>query len=90
MKKMLMTVAMVCAFGSQAQAFDNVSNTNVMKQVVIQHILTQILNQNSTQTYTNNNLIIHTGNIAQGGTAQCWSKFVYHSDGSRTPRVVCQ
>ena len=90
MKKMCMTVAMMCAFSSQAVALDNVSNTNVVTGVVIAHILTQILGQNSTQTYTNKNMTIHTGNIAQGGTAQCWTKFVYHSDGSYTPRVVCQ
>ena len=90
MKKLCMTVAMICAVSSQAHAFDNVTNSNVIKQVIIQQVLTQILNQNSTQTFENNNVTIHTGSVAQGNKGQCWSKFVYHSDGSRTPRVVCQ
>ena len=40
-----------------------------------------------------NNLVkfaIGTGNISNGmGIQQCWSKFVYNSDGSKTPKIVC-
>ncbi len=83
---MLMSVALV---GTNANAFEIQSNDAVMKQVLIQSVLQQLLggksNINNQVKFT-----VGTGNISNGmGIQQCWSKFVYHSDGSKTPKIVC-
>jgi len=83
---MLMSVALV---GTNANAFEIQSNDAVMKQVLIQSVLQQLLGGKSN---INNQVkfAIGTGNISNGmGIQQCWSKFVYHSDGSKTPKIVC-
>ena len=81
-----MSVALV---GTNANAFEIQSNNAVMKQVLIQSVLQQLLGGKSN---INNQVkfAIGTGNISNGmGIQQCWSKFVYHSDGSKTPKIVC-
>jgi len=83
---MLMSVALV---GTNANAFEIQSNDAVVKQVLIQSVLQQLLGGKSN---INNQVkfAIGTGNISNGmGIQQCWSKFVYHSDGSKTPKIVC-
>ncbi len=81
-----MSVALV---GTNANAFEIQSNDAVMKQVLIQSVLQQLLGGKSN---INNQVkfAIGTGNISNGmGIQQCWSKFVYHCDGSKTPKIVC-
>ncbi len=81
-----MSVALV---GTNANAFEIQSNDAVVKQVLIQSVLQQLLGGKSN---INNQVkfAIGTGNISNGmGIQQCWSKFVYHSDGSKTPKIVC-
>jgi len=90
MKKIICGIVLSLGLvGTNASAFEIQSNDAVMKQVLIQSVLQQLLGGN---TNINNQVkfTIGTGNINNGmGIQQCWSKFVYHSDGSKTPKIVC-
>ena len=76
MKKIICGIVLSLGLVGNANAFEIQSNDAVMKQVLIQSVLQQLLGGN---TNINNGM----------GIQQCWSKFVYHSDGSKTPKIVC-
>ena len=89
MKKILCGLLMSVALVGNAKALEIQTNDDVMKQVLIQSVLQQLLGGNAN---INNNvkITIGTGNINNGvGIQQCWTKFVYHANGSKTPKVVC-
>lgn len=88
MKKILCGMLMSVALVGNANAFEFNVNDNVMKQVLIQTVLTEMLGKKNTLNFPN--ATVHTGNIkTTGQPTQCWTKFVYHADGSKTPKVVC-
>jgi len=61
-----------------------------MKQVILQGVTAEVVG-NSNGTLNVPGDTIHTGvAAATGKESQCWTKVVYHADGSRTPKVVCQ
>lgn len=90
MKKFICAMLMSVGFVSQANAFDFLINDDVMKQVILQAVIAEVVGT-SNGTLNMPGATIHTGVAAATGKPNsCWTKFVYHSDGSRTPKVVCQ
>ena len=74
---------------SRANAVEMFSNEAELKQVIMQAIVTQVFGT-SKGTVNFPNATSHTGvATATGKPSQCWTKFVYHADGSKTPKVVC-
>jgi len=89
MKKILCAMLLSVGFVSQANAFDFLINDDVMKQVILQAVIAEVTGSNS-GTINLPNATVHTGTaVATGKASQCWTKFVYHADGSKTPKVVC-
>lgn len=89
MKKIICGMLLSVGLVSNASAFEIVSNDAVLKQVIMQAIVTQMFGT-SNGTVNFPNATIHTGvATATGKPSQCWTKFVYHADGSKTPKVVC-
>lgn len=90
MKKILCGMLLSVGLVSQANAFEIVSNDAVLKQVIMQAMVAQMFGT-SNGTVNFPNATIHTGvAAATGKPIGCWTKFVYHADGSKTPKVVCQ
>jgi len=90
MKKILCAMLLSVGFVSQANAFDFLINDDVMKQVILQAVIAEVVGT-SNGTLNMPGATIHTGVAsATGKASQCWTKVVYHADGSRTPKVVCQ
>ena len=90
MKKIICGIVLSLGLVGNASAFDIQSNDDVMKQVLIQSVLQQLLGGQSNLNKQINVTIGSPQNIYNGiGVTQCWTKFVYHSNGTKTPKVVC-
>jgi hypothetical protein len=88
MKKIICGMLMSVALVGNASAFEFDTNNDVLKVVLLQTVLNEMLGKQNTLNLPN--ATIHTGVAGQTGKiTQCWTKFVYHSNGTKTPKVVC-
>ena len=92
MKKLLFTVATYAVMSSSAFGADWITgeiNQGVLAEIIVKELVTQAMGGESTIRIPNTLVEITPNTAIVRKQMHCWNSWVYHSDGTKTPRVQC-